>query len=518
MITSKLKTSVQAELQPACAEAAVEATQPIADITSQSNRRAQWAQALLLTVFYAIPAIRCFYTAGFVDFDVWWHLRTGEWIMQHHALPHMEPFSSFAAGKPWNAYSWLFELLILQLFQQLGLTGIVAYTIGMVLIFTVLLHRMIRHLQADFTMGILLTFIACYCLAPLNMPRSWWFTIVFFVLELDILMQVRETGKTRGLFWLPLIFALWANLHIQFVYGLIVLLIALVEAVAAQKWTGIQTRNRPSWLFGTFIACALAVLVNPYGWNIYAVAYQYGTDKDLLYRLSEMQAMAFRSPGDFIVLGFALAATAALAMARRIQLFEILLLAFSIFVSFRAQRDAWVVVIAACAIIAPAIRGKRENIFRLKPSGVVAAALAAGMIVILAFRALHVDNSKMQGILADHLPVHAVEVIKERGYSGPLYNDFGWGGYLIWSLRMPVSIDGRTNVYGDERIDRFVSIWAGSPDWTSDPDLVKAGLIIGPASSSLVQLLRMDPRFELAYEDKVAAVFISRQAQYAGPQ
>jgi hypothetical protein len=518
MITSKLKTSVQAELQPACAETAVDATQPIADITSQSNRWAQWAQAFLLTVFYAIPAIRCFYTAGFVDFDVWWHLRTGEWIMQHHALPHMEPFSSFAAGKPWNAYSWLFELLILQLFQQLGLTGIVAYTIGMVLIFTVLLHRMIRHLQADFTMGILLTFIACYCLAPLNMPRSWWFTIVFFVLELDILMQVRKTGKTRGLFWLPLIFALWANLHIQFVYGLIVLLIALVEAVAAQKWTGIQTRNRPSWLLGTFIACALAVFVNPYGWNIYAVAYQYGTDKDLLYRLSEMQAMAFRSPGEFIVLGFALAATAVLAMARRIQLFEILLLAFSIFVSFRAQRDAWVVVIAACAIIAPAIRGKRENIFRLKPSGVTAAALAADLVVILAFRALHVDNAKMQAILADHLPVHAVEVIKERGYSGPLYNDFGWGGYLIWSLRMPVSIDGRTNVYGDERIDRFVSIWAGSPDWTSDPDLAKAGLIIGPASSSLVQLLRMDPRFELAYEDKVAAVFISRKAQPAGSQ
>jgi hypothetical protein len=350
------------------------------------------------------------------------------------------------------------------------------------------------------------------------MPRSWWFTIVFFVLELDILMQVRKTGRPRGLFLLPLIFALWGNFHIQFVYGLIVLLIALVEAVVAQKWTSIQTRSRPSWLLGTFIACALAVLVNPYGWNVYVVAYQYGADKDLLYRLSEMQAMAFRSPGDFIVLGFALAATATLAMARRIQLFEMLLLAFSIFVSFRAQRDAWVVVITACAIIASEVKGKRENVFRLKWPGVAAAATAAGMLVILAFNAIHVDNSKMQAVLAEHLPVRAVEVVKERGYRGPLYNDFGWGGYLIWSLRMPVSIDGRTNVYGDERIDRFVSTWAGSPDWASDPDLAKAGLIIGPASSSLVQLLRMDPRFELVYEDKVAAVFISRKSQSAGQQ
>jgi hypothetical protein len=517
MITSKLKTSVQDELRQPPLEAEVDATLAASGITSQSNQRAQWAQAFLLTLFYAIPAIRCFYMAGFVDFDVWWHLRTGEWIMQHHALPHTEPFSSFAAGKPWSAYSWLFEVLILQLFQHLGLTGIVAYTIGMVLIFTVLLHRMIRHLQPDFTLGVLLTFVACYCLAPLNMPRSWWFTIVFFVLELDILMQVRRTGKPRWLFFLPFIFALWGNFHIQFVYGLIVLLAALVEAVVAQKWTSLQTRSRPAWLLGTFIACALAVLVNPYGWNVYAVAYQYGADKDLLYRLSEMQAMAFRSPGDFIVLGFALAATAVLAMARRIQLFEILLLAFSIFVSFRAQRDAWVVVITACAIIASEVKGRRENVFRLKWSGVAAAATAAGMLVILAFRAIHVDNAKMQAVLDEHLPVRAVEVVKERGYRGPLYNDFGWGGYLIWSLRMPVSIDGRTNVYGDDRIDRFVSTWAGSPGWASDPDLEKAGLIIGPSSSTLVQLLRMDGRFELAYEDKVAAVFISAKSP-AGQQ
>ena len=256
------------------------------------------------------------------------------------------------------------------------------------------------------------------------------------------------------------------------------------------------------------------MLVNPYGWHIYAVAYQYGTDRDLLYRLSEMQAMAFRSPGDFLVLCFALAATAALAMARRIQLFEILLLAFSIFVSFRAQRDAWVVVITACAVIASGMKGKKENIFRLNASGVAAAAAAAGMLAAsLAFqRDFMLDNSKMQAVLAEHLPVRAIEVVKERDYRGPLYNDFGWGGYLIWSLRMPVSIDGRTNVYGDERIDRFVSTWAGSPDWASDPDLAKAGLVIGPAGAPLIQLLRMDPRFDLAYKDKVAAVFVSRKA------
>ena len=100
-------------------------------------------------------------------------------------------------------------------------------------------------------MGLLLTFVACLSFGPAEHAAVLvvWLTVSFFVLELDILMQVRKTGETRGLFWLPLIFALWANLHIQFVYGLIVLLIALVEAVAAQKWIYIRTRSRFSWLF-----------------------------------------------------------------------------------------------------------------------------------------------------------------------------------------------------------------------------------------------------------------------------
>jgi hypothetical protein len=110
------------------------------------------------------------------------------------------------------------------------------------------------------------------------------------------------------------------------------------------------------------------------------------------------------------------------------------------------------------------------------------------------------------------MPVRAVEVVKEKGWSGPLYNDYTWGGYLIWALRMPVSIDGRQNIYGDERIDRSNSTWNGQPGWESDPDLAKAGLVIGPVKMPLIQLLRMDPRFQLAYEDKLAAVFVARKA------
>jgi len=104
-----------------------------------------------------------------------------------------------------------------------------------------------------------------------------------------------------------------------------------------------------------------------------------------------------------------------------------------------------------------------------------------------------------------------VDFIRAHGYSGPIFNDFDWGGYLIWNLRMPVSIDGRANVYGDQRIARSIQTWSGAPGWQLDPDLRSAGLVIGPVGAALTQLLRSDPGFQLAYQDKVAAVFVARR-------
>ena len=134
--------------------------------------------------------------------------------------------------------------------------------------------------------------------------------------------------------------------------------------------------------------------------------------------------------------------------------------------------------------------------------------IGAALIVLVGFRVFQVNNAKLRSKLAETLPVQAVEAIQAHGYTGPLYDDYNWGGYLIWALRMPVSIDGRAAFYGDEKIDRSIATWGGQPDWASDQELMSSGLIIGPAKQPLTQLLRRDPRFQLVYEDKIAAVFI----------
>ena len=477
----------------------------------QPARSIQWAQAIVLVALLLLPVFLCLRNSVVSDPDVWWHMSTAEWILQYHSFPHADPFSIHGAEKQLVAYSWLYELLILKLYQWLNLTGLVVFTVGLVVSITAALYNLIRRYSDDFSVGVLLTAIAIFSMSRIYEPRPWLFTVLFYVVELDLLMRARKSGSIRGLLLLPLLFALWANIHIQFMGGLIVLGVALAESMLARRWSDIQSRIPGGRLGGVFTLCILATLANPYSWHVYQAALELGKETGELSRIMELAALPFRNLDDWCVLFLTLAATALLARSRQFRLFEWTLLIFAVYASFRSQRDLWVVVIVATLILAGEMKGNKTNPLRLKVSSVPFIALATVLGVVAIFRVTHVDNMRLRADLAEKLPVRAVEVIKQKGWNGPLYNDFTWGGYLIWSLRMPVSIDGRTMVYGDEQLGQSYSTWRGLPEWSHDPDLMRANMVIGPADSPLFQILRLDRRFNLVYEDKVAAVFIASQ-------
>ncbi|MGP8258816.1 MAG: hypothetical protein ACLQM6_02560 [Acidobacteriaceae bacterium] len=478
---------------------------------TKTGRADQIAQTMVLAVLFAVPALMGVHAAMVNDPDIWWHLRTGEWILNHHSVPRIDPYSSALAGSPWLAYSWLFELVAVKLFHWLGLIGLVVYTSAMILAITVALYHLLRRLQVDFTLVVLLTFAACYSMGRLYSPRPWLLTVLFFVLELDILMQARKTGRARELLWLPVIFALWANVHIQFIDGLVVLGLAWVETLAARWGSSATTRVRPAWMGLALAGSLLATLVNPFGWRIYRAAYELATQAGALNKISELQALPFRTAADYVVLLLALASAAALAWHRRLLLFETALLGFAAVLAFRSQRDVWLMAVVGVVILSSLVAGSQRAAIRLPRLGTAIALLAAGLTMLTGFRLMHVNNARLATDLSRSMPVHAVEEVRARGYAGPLYNDYNWGGYLIWALRMPVSIDGRAAFYGDQRMDRSMATWNAEPDWSSDAQLTSARLVIGPVKSALVQVLRMDPRFQLVFEDKVTAVFIARR-------
>lgn len=490
---------------------------------SQLGRTGGQARGTALHLFmviavYAIPIVVTLRPIAdpVIDPDIWWHLRVGQWVVEQGHVPVTDPLSSYGLDKPWIAYSWLYEVLLYLLHQAFGLAGIVIYRVALAVAIVAALHRLIRRREPRFLIATGLTAVAVLAVAPLLSERPWLFTILFTILTLDAILDLRAGRASRGVWFLPLMYVLWANLHIQFIYGLFLLGLAcaahLIDGYLAHRRGDTPGPVLPGRIVLLTVLCVLSTLANPYHARLYRVVLEYATQPGPFHCVNELRALEFRETCDWVMLALGACAVFALGRRQRLSSFDLLLLASAGVLGFRSRRDLWFLVIAASAILAT--QNPRPIVtlrFVLTPRrwAVVTATLAA-LIALLAWqRDLSAENLRRK--VADVFPADAAAVIAERGYAGPLYNDFNWGGFLIWRLpHLPVALDGRTNLHGDERILRIGNTWAAGPGWRDDPDLAAAGVILADAHSPLASVLVLDDRFELAYEDAVARVFVRR--------
>jgi hypothetical protein len=475
---------------------------------------------IIITVLLAIPGIAVLRPIGpgawWPTPDLWWHLRTARWIVEHGALPFTDPFSAFGMGRPWVAYSWLFELLMYRLYESWGLMGVMAYTLIVSLAVGVSLFALVRAILPHFAGSVVITAVGIASLVPVLSPRPWLITILFFFVELHLLLTARRSGNTRLLWLLPPMFVLWANVHIQFVYGLGLLALAALEPALepATRRTGLEVEASPipaTRMLLVLGGCALATLAGPYHVHLYRVIFELVAQSGVFQSINELVAMQFRDPSDWITLGLTVAAAFALGRRRTIQLFPMLILLAGAALAFRARRDAWFLVGASCAILASSLARSlpvnRVAITKLRGS-VVAIGIALVIATVVLVRGT--SERQLRSVAARRYPVQAAAFVERRGYAGPLYNHFNWGGYLMWRLpHYPVSMDGRTNVHLPERVDRSLATWSGAGEWATDPELAAAHLVIASVNVPLTALLSSDSRFRLVYEDSVAVVFVA---------
>lgn len=475
---------------------------------------------LPLTIFYSLTAKHALSTQSVADFDLGWHLRTGQWIVEHQALPMTDPFSQVGQGQAWVAYSWLFEVLLYALFKTCGLLGVLGYTAVLSLAIVVALLAAVQRFVPNHSRAALYAGLGALTLVPLYSPRPWLFTLLFFILEYILLVAARQTGKTRWLWWLPLLFALWANLHIQFIYGLFLLGFDTVqpwlEQLLRRDFSLKKLRaNFAPQRWALLLVCCGATLATPYHIKLYQVVLEYAVQRQVYEIVTELQPLSFNGPMPWLALALALWAVFRLGWQRLAQPSLLLLLLIGVFLAFRSTRDVWFLVVIAVGILA-ATSPVQDRVDSL-PASLRFVALPLVCLALFGFaQRRQLNNPALQNIVDATYPAAAARVIEERGYTGPLYNPFNWGGYLIWRLpHLPVSMDGRTNLYGEERIAHHAVIWEGDRRWAQDRELAAAGLVLCSINKPLCELLRYDRRFELVYEDQLAALFRARHQALA---
>ncbi len=477
----------------------------------------------LLLLLSAAPVWAAFHITAYYNGDIWWHLRTGLWILQNHGFPHTGLFSQYA-GRPWVDSSWGFDVLMAGAYKLLGLRAVPMLLMGFKLALAAVTFLVAGGWRGRFWSALVLSAVAQYVMVDL-LPLPILFSILFFGVELFLLLESRRCGEVRPLYWLPVFFFCWANLHEQFLNGL--LLLGLFLAAEAAEFllrnSGMSSFPAPTHSLAKLSSIAgltvAATLLTPYSFHLFPSAFQTAYGKVLFENFQEMESLAFRRPQDFVLMLLVMAAFLALGRQRSRDLFKLGVLAIFVMLAFRVQRDVWCVVFPAVAIIADALANGRHEPEPRKSSPEwkwetpLVAALVLGVFLAATLR---IPNGEMLMNQASRVfPMKACDFIRTNQLPGPLFNAYSWGGFLILYLpEYPVSIDGRLNLYGDEINERYFKVTEGTQRLETDPSFTSARTILLEPNSGLLKALTTLPalreQFRVVYQDNVATVLVRR--------
>jgi hypothetical protein len=498
--------------------------------------------SLVLALAYGTPSLRLLNDPG-----IGWHIRTGEWILQNHAVPHTDLFSNDTT-RPWFAWEWLFDIGVAKVHAWWGLNGVLAGGALLIAFTFALLLRLALRRGAPLLPTLLFVVPAViastiHCLARPHL-FTWLFTLLCWYL-------IEEKRSTTWLWAIPVIVMVWANVHGGFLVAFALLGLTLL----GDLWTAIRAGNDPGMndpekkdgakkdgakkdqakkdaarIGGVLATSVLASLCNPYGIALYHHIYQYLTDSFLMHHIQEMQSPDFRtiSAKCLFVL---LLVSACVAIMRRAQLHlgQRFVLVFFGYEALFAARNipiaCIVLTLTAAPLLAPSetstnpfrqrLRGfsDRMSAMELQTRGHLWA-VAFSLVTLAAC----VNGGRLLGtelihgnFNPDKFPVQAVDFLTQHPPVGPLFTTDAWGGYVIYCAwpRVRTVVDDRHDMYGSEYMKRYLKILEGSWDWQAQLQATGARAVLVSPDSAIANLLRLSPDWKLTYDDGRAMIFES---------
>ena len=474
-------------------------------------------------VFVAILALGLFAMAarGITDPDVWWHLRTGQLILQNHSLFHTDPYSFTRFGQPWINHEWLSEVLLFGLYRSAGFPGLTV-AFGVVIAATFLL--VFARSAGRPYLASLMTLWGAAASAP-----SWGVRPQMFSLLLaSIFLLLLEASERRPilLWWTPPLMLLWANLHAGFPIGLAFIALflmgeALETAIGPDPWQ--KSAPRLEQLALAFGLCLATIALNPNGLRLYWYPFETLSSVAMHRFIQEWFSPDFHDPTYLPLLLMLLALVAGLAVSPRSpRLRNLLLVLATIPAALRSIRHIPILVLVIVPVLAELghallERSRANRLFRTPVAGSTSRTLAINFVVLFFFTGFTVIRvrqvvSTQAEAEAKNFPVAATAFLQQQHPPGPMMNNYNWGGYFIWKLypQYRVFMDGRADVYGDALMTDFSDSYYLTGNWRKSLQTWNIQTVVLPPDAPLVTALRSGPEWEQIYSDSEAAILTRR--------
>ena len=457
-----------------------------------------------------------------LDPDMWWHLRTGEVIWQS-GIPRQDIFSFTVPHHEWVTHEWLSQLLMWLVYLAGGWPGLIV----VFALLTAVAYWLVYKCSAGQPyLAAFVVLLAAIASAIVWGVRPQIFNILLAALFVYAVEQVKDKQlDPRWLWVLPFVTLVWANLHSGYLLG-VVLLATYTVGGGLELYLGLADdrsfdRAHLRQMSLVVVASFLLAAVNPSGPSLWLYPFEtlgspamqgyiqewHSPNFHLAYFWPFAALMALgglgwafspQRPTWTDLLLFCGTAFAGLVSARHIPLFAVV-------VTPIVCRH-WEAILAEARARAEA-RGDRDR----EGEGLVwlnwflVGLTVVGVVVWTA--SVVVEN---ETAVSEWYPVAAVDFLEAEGLAdAPGYNSYNWGGYLIWR-GLPVFVDGRADVYGDEFLFYYRQTFEVQPNWRQPLDEHNVVYVLIEPYSPLTAVLTLDDQWDTIYQDEIAQIFLRR--------
>lgn len=444
------------------------------------------------------------------------HVRTGDWILAHLAVPRYDLFSYTLPHKNWCDWEWLSDVTFASAHRAHGLSGVAAVGLALLCVAAVVVYRAARvhagPIAACATCTLVMAATTVHCLARPHLFT--WLALAVFCLLLEGVCGKKELCGLAG------IMVVWVNLHPGFVAGFLVLGAYLVGYAANFALSETRAERHFHWQYIewcalTIVACGAVTLVNPYGFELHRHILSYlFSSSSVTAEVSEWMSPNFhnlRLAWFEILLPLAAVAGVWHGLKRRFY-WCVLILAFMHLALVSVRNVPLFAIVSAAPLAAAAgevfARFEFERLIQTAEARLDEATsqVATAGVMLLALIMLGVICASPVALgRGMRIPFAAITQLPP----GRLFTTDHWADYVIYAQpRRKVFFDGRNDFYGPAFVRSYLTIMRAAPGWQSALARYDVSVALVPVESSITRALTHSHDWKLWQRGSVAAVFV----------
>jgi hypothetical protein len=443
--------------------------------------------------------------------DLWWHLAQGREAAGGHVM-RTNLFSFAYGGYPQSYTSWLFDLAAYVLWTRGGSAAIEAAQ-ALLIAATLWLTILACRARASSAATLAVCAFGWLILEPRAIPRPHLFSFAGMAACAWLVERARASRSAKPLVWVPLLVAVWANVHVECMFG-----IGFVGLFGLCEWIRPRTLSRgdAARVLGIAVAALACTALTPYGFGLLRYFYENAFVPQVI-SIAELRPPYlpnYRGFFAWVILGGAVVAL----RWRTVTLAEIAAIVIFGLLGCRFLRLTPLLFLVSAPLVARCIDG-------LKAFGVdrravaVTAFVAAAAIARVPIQDLvrNLDMSRHALMPEAVFSERAMAFARERGLRGPVFTSMNLGGFVEWELYPAALVfqDARLQAYPAAHFRAIIDASKSPEAWARLTAGVDWAVVSLPRVNDLSGVGQFDPaEWGTAYRDDAIEILVRRSGAF----